>query len=101
MAQTTLLRPELDGINVNEVVTTASGDILLNSARDIRVTHAINSTDGHIGLMAPRNIIQDANGDITTGGDAFVEAGIDWRMHSDGVIAAMVENSSALQQQVI
>ena len=38
--------------------------------------------------MASRNIIQDANGDITTGGHAFAEAGNDWTMHSDVVITA-------------
>jgi hypothetical protein len=72
--------PEVDGINVNGTVTTAAGDILLNSALDIRTTSAITSTTGDIGLVAARDVLQGAN--VTTVGDVVVSAGRDVTMGS-------------------
>lgn len=80
--------PEVDGINIDGIITTADGDVLLNSSQDIRTTQLVNSTTGDVGIIAARDIVQENDGDITTGGDVLVEAGNDWTMAADAVITA-------------
>ncbi len=78
-----------DGIRVDGTITTAEGDILLKSDRDIRTNELIRSNSGDIGLIAGRDIQQTNAGDITAGrGDVFVDANRNWTMSTGTVINA-------------
>jgi hypothetical protein len=72
---------EADGVNIDAVITTSEGNILVNSERDIRQTAMIQSTGGSVGLVAERDIIQTNTGDITIStGDILIAADRDWTM---------------------
>ena len=79
----------VDGINLDNTLSSGSGDILLSSARDIRQTQQISSTSGDVGLLATRDMVHTDSGDIsTTSGDVLVEAGRNWSMTTGTVITA-------------
>ncbi|NQY57712.1 MAG: hypothetical protein HRT86_14735, partial [Ilumatobacteraceae bacterium] len=79
--------PDVDGINLNGSITTADGDVLIDSGEAIRQTALIQSDSGDIGLVADTTISQTAGGDITTGGDLLIDAGGDWTMDGDAVFS--------------
>ena len=79
--------PEVDGINVDGMITTANGDVLLSSVQDVRSTAAIDSTNGDIGIVATGSIQQENSGDIATAGDVLIDAGAAWTMSSDATIS--------------
>ena len=81
--------PRVDGVNVDAVLTTVDGDVLITSAQDIRQNGLISSARGDIGLVATRNLFQTAIGDVTTmSGDAMFEAtNGQWIMDTDTMIS--------------
>ncbi|MFN9717804.1 MAG: beta strand repeat-containing protein, partial [Planctomycetota bacterium] len=78
-----------DGLEVNQTINTHDGDILLLSAQDIHQNTAIISVDGNVGLVAFRDVIQSASGDLeTASGSVMIEAGRDWTMSSGTLLHA-------------
>ncbi len=77
---------QVDGVNLNASLSTTNGDILVNSAMDIRQNASVTSTlNGDIGLIAFRNVIQNANTGSSSG-DVLIEASNgDWLM-ANGVV---------------
>ena len=76
-------------ISIDAPLQTTDGDILLQSGLELRLARHIQSTMGDIGLISTsNNIIQFVDGDITTGGDVFVEARDSLRMDAGTVITA-------------
>ncbi len=75
---------------MDAAVTTANGDMLVESGDDIRVTALLSSTAGDIGLIAAQNVDQTATGDITTtSGDVLVQATAGtWTMAGDATVTA-------------
>ena len=71
---------EIDGIDVAGNVRNQLGDILINSAFDLRQTSNISSISGNIGLVAANDYLQSANA-LTTG-DVLVDVARDWTMSS-------------------
>ncbi|MCP4669482.1 MAG: hypothetical protein GY849_24375, partial [Deltaproteobacteria bacterium] len=81
--------PEVDGINVDGVLTTAEGDVLVSSLGHIRQTALVTTTDGDVGLVATGSITQTSGGDVTTAeGDVLVDALGDWTMAPDAVVTS-------------
>ncbi len=79
----------VDGININGTITLADGDLIAESAQDIRQTHAIQSDDGNVAMIAERHIEQTSGGDITLAvGDILVDAGENWTMAAGTVLQA-------------
>ncbi len=79
----------VDGINIDAIVTTESGDVLAVSSQDIRQTDGLVSTSGDVGFVVSRDVLQTAGGDVTTTtGDVLVESGRDWTMDGDATITA-------------
>jgi hypothetical protein len=79
----------VDGITLNSNISSNSGDILINSQRDVQQSALINSVSGDIGIIAGRDVQQMAAGDITTtSGDLLISSGRDWMMNADTVISA-------------
>ncbi len=64
---------EVDGINIDGTLLTATGDILLVSSLDIAIRADILSTSGDIGFVAGRDSALSAN--VLTAGDMLVETG--------------------------
>lgn len=80
---------EVDGININGTISTANGDVRVNSSKDIRQTAVIHSVNGNVYFAATRDLLQTDNGDTsTTGGSVLVDAGQNWMMSADTVIDA-------------
>jgi hypothetical protein len=76
-------------ILVNAAVRTGTGDILLNATRDLGQAEAVISNAGSISLLATRDILQLANGDIRTNrADVLIRAGRDWMMDSETEITS-------------
>ncbi len=80
---------QLDGVNVNGLLSTGDGDLLIDSLQDIRQNGFIASIKGDIGLVAARNLVQTAIGDVTTeSGNALFEAtNGQWVMDSDTILS--------------
>ena len=76
-------------LTVTGVLTTASGDILLEAGSDLLQDAGITSVSGDIGLIAGVTLSQTSSGDIATGGDVLLEAGGGWTMAGDAVITAV------------
>ena len=71
---------EIDGIDIAGNVRNQLGDILINSAFDLRQTSNISSISGNIGLIAANDYLQSAN--VLTTGDVLVDVARDWTMSS-------------------
>lgn len=80
---------QLDGVNINGLLSTGDGDLLIDSLQDIRQNGFIASIKGDIGLVAARNLVQTAIGDVTTeSGNALFEAtNGQWVMDSDTILS--------------
>jgi hypothetical protein len=75
----------LDGMRINGLVVTESGDILLSSRSQMVVDSDIVSSTGHLGLVSVSDIVQRAQ--LLTGGDILVDAGASYQMR-DGAVAS-------------
>lgn len=81
--------PEMDGININAAIMSVDGDMLFESAADIRQTANVSTTNGDVGLLAARDIAQTASTSVTTtDGDLLIDAGRDWTMAGDADVSA-------------
>ena len=80
------LGTEVDGINLDGTLTTATGDILLDSSRDVALRANILSTSGDVGVDAVRDILQSAN--ISTGGNVVFDAGRNVIMSATNSVSA-------------
>ncbi len=85
----------LDGfdINVNAAVANVNGEILARATQDLRNTVAIASTSGDIGLVASRDVLQNAN--VSTAAGILVDAGRNFTMN-----AATANGSTVVAQAV-
>ena len=80
--------PKVNGINIDGTITTVNGDVLIESAQDVRQTAAITSASGDIGIVAARDVLQTNSGDTTSmSGDVLVNAARDWTMGGDARIS--------------
>ncbi|MCX7400043.1 MAG: hypothetical protein NT138_20430 [Planctomycetales bacterium] len=74
-------------IDLDAELITISGDILVQAGRDLTQTDLVQSSAGDIGLMAGRNLLQSATGDMSTSlGNVLVEAETNWEMTEDTTI---------------
>ncbi len=61
-------------MDINRIVTTVGGDLLVQSAGNISVDANITATLGEVGLIAVTDVLQQAN---VTGVNVLVDAGRD------------------------
>ncbi|MCP4780233.1 MAG: hypothetical protein GY877_05620, partial [Hyphomicrobium sp.] len=69
-------------------LTSASGELLIESVGDISQSATITNKRGDVGLIAGVALTQTTNGDIETDGDVLLEAGSDWTMAGDAMVSA-------------
>ncbi|MEO8269074.1 MAG: hypothetical protein ABI557_05105, partial [Aureliella sp.] len=77
---------KVDGITIDASLSAERGSVLLQSFQDVRVSSAIVSTAGSVGLIAIREITQFD--DVTAGADVFIEAGGDYTQTAASTTAA-------------
>ncbi|MCA9194417.1 MAG: hypothetical protein KDB03_21755 [Planctomycetales bacterium] len=82
------LAPEVDGVNIDQTITSTNGSILIRSQQDIRATANIVSTAGDVGLVAAQDVLQNAD-ILAAAGSVLIDAGRDYSMSAASVVTAL------------